>query len=101
MLILPIKKQWFDLIKQGIKKEEYREIKPYYTTRFTNLGLLENGNPTNKEIVVLFRNGYSQKSPSFQAICTLSIDKKDSKYACWGAVTDKTYYVLTIERLMV
>ena len=37
MLILPIKKKWFDMILSGEKKEEYREIKPYYTTRFANL----------------------------------------------------------------
>ncbi len=33
MLILPIKKKWFDMIKKGEKKEEYREIKPYYDSR--------------------------------------------------------------------
>lgn len=34
MLILPIKKKWYDMIFLGEKKEEYREIKPYYETRF-------------------------------------------------------------------
>lgn len=34
MLTLPIKKKWFDMIKSGEKKEEYREIKPYYASRF-------------------------------------------------------------------
>lgn len=29
MLILPIKRKWFDMILSGEKKEEYREIKPY------------------------------------------------------------------------
>lgn len=33
-LILPLKKKWFDLIKAGIKKEEYRKIKPYYIRKF-------------------------------------------------------------------
>lgn len=37
MLTLPIKKGWYDLIAGGVKKEEYREIKPYYTTRFRNI----------------------------------------------------------------
>ena len=36
MLILPIKKEWFDMILSGEKKEEYREIKPYYERRFSN-----------------------------------------------------------------
>lgn len=33
-MILPIKKKWFDMIRSGEKKEEYREIKPYYDSRF-------------------------------------------------------------------
>ncbi len=28
MLVLPIKKKWFDMICSGEKKEEYREGKP-------------------------------------------------------------------------
>lgn len=36
MLTLPIKKKWFDMIASGEKKEEYREIKPYYDSRFMN-----------------------------------------------------------------
>lgn len=30
---LVLKKQWFDMIAQGIKKEEYRAITPYWTRR--------------------------------------------------------------------
>ena len=41
MLTLSIKKQWFDMIASGVKKEEYRDIKPYYTSRFMNIGLLD------------------------------------------------------------
>lgn len=36
MLILPIKKKWFDMILSGEKKEEYREMKPYWETRLRN-----------------------------------------------------------------
>ena len=41
-LILPIKKKWFDMILSGEKKEEYREIKPYYDTRFDRAFRLKN-----------------------------------------------------------
>ena len=34
MLTLPIKKKWFDMIKSGEKKEEYRERKEYYSKIF-------------------------------------------------------------------
>ena len=33
MLILPIKRHWFNMLLSGEKKEEYREIKPYYISR--------------------------------------------------------------------
>lgn len=32
-LTLSLKKQWFDMINAGVKKEEYREIKPNYIAR--------------------------------------------------------------------
>ena len=41
MFILPIKKKWFDMILSGEKKEEYREIKPYYRSRLINEGFLD------------------------------------------------------------
>ena len=33
-LTLHLKKKWFDLIKAGIKKEEYRECSSYWINRF-------------------------------------------------------------------
>ena len=36
MLVLPIKKKWFDMIINGEKQEEYRELKPYYHKRLGN-----------------------------------------------------------------
>ena len=37
MLVLPIKKKWFDMILSGEKKEEYREIKRYYESRLPGI----------------------------------------------------------------
>ena len=36
MLIFPLKKQWYEKIKSGEKTIEYREVKPYWTTRIGN-----------------------------------------------------------------
>ena len=33
VLDLPLKKEWYEMIESGIKKEEYREIKPYWCNR--------------------------------------------------------------------
>ena len=92
MLILPIKKQWFDMIVSGEKKEEYREIKPYYQSRFANLwkGSLIGG---LAEREILFRNGYSKDSPSFIAKCCVKIGCGNPK---WGAESGKEYYILEI-----
>lgn len=37
VLDLVLKKEWFDLIKNGDKREEYREIKPYWFKRLFNV----------------------------------------------------------------
>jgi hypothetical protein len=34
MLTLPLKKKWFDMIKAGVKKEEYRECSEFWISRF-------------------------------------------------------------------
>lgn len=89
MLVLPIKKKWFDMILLGEKKEEYREIKPYYVSRFSKL-FCSYGWDKQK---IMFRNGYGKDSPSFIAKCTLSvgIGKRE-----WGAELGKKYYILKI-----
>lgn len=87
MLVLPIKKKWFDMIKAGIKKEEYREIKPYYETRFNKLFKEE------VEAVVTFRNGYSSNSPKIDCLVSLKIGKGKPE---WGAEPNKNYYILNI-----
>lgn len=116
MLILPIKKKWFDMILSGEKKEEYREIKEYYETRFQNLfgaitiypssifshrskyELLQ-GEAVPEEIrkdsvqEIIFRNGYSKDSKAIKARCRLRIGKGRPQ---WGASPDKQYYILEI-----
>lgn len=96
MLTLSIKKKWFDMILSGEKKEEYREIKPYYESRFRNAwkGSLIGGNAQSE---VMFRNGYSKNSPSFIAKCTLSIGAGKEE---WGAEKGKEYFILTIHEIV-
>ena len=86
MLILPIKKKWFDMILSGEKKEEYREIKPYYTSRFREIKMFD-------IITVIFRNGYKNDSPSIK--CKVECSKGCGK-PNWGAEPNKEYYVLKI-----
>ena len=97
MLTLPIKKKWFDMIASGEKYEEYREIKPYYCTRFKKLFLdgVTKGEawirPPRRTI--RFRNGYSSKSPMIEAECTMHLGNGVEE---WGAEPGKRYIILTI-----
>lgn len=85
MLTLPIKKKWFDMIKSGEKTEEYREINPYYDSRFLSDG--------DRIVFIKFRNGYFPKSPYIICRCYIYQDYGNPE---WGAEKDKLYYVLKI-----
>lgn len=80
MLILPIKKKWFDMIKSGEKEEEYREIKPYWTSRFTHHLRKTIFNTYAGHVV--FKNGYKENSPAIR--CVVEIRKGTGKEE-WGA----------------
>lgn len=118
-LVLPIKKKWFDMIYEGIKTEEYREIKPYYEVRFQNifgailveptsiLGGTEyqllQGAAVPEEIreepiqEIIFRNGYGKNAPEIKAECSLDIGEGKEE---WGAEKGKKYFVLKIHRIV-
>ena len=93
MLVLPIKKKWFDMILSGEKKEEYRELTWYWRVRFTNAGLLDRYGFGWLPQRVMFRNGYSKTSPSFVAL--VSAEAKEGRSE-WGAEPEKIYWVLKI-----
>ena len=110
MLTLPIKKKWFDMILNGTKKEEYREIKPYYDSRLLTLfgaiivdGKLLQGKAVPEEIrraevqPVIFRNGYGRNCPEFLANCTLEIKEGRQE---WGAEPGVKYYTLQIQEII-
>lgn len=111
MLVLPIKKQWFEMIANGEKKEEYREIKPYYKTRFYNAIKKELDKETFAQQVtvvvlygntvmldVIFRNGYSKNSPQIKCKCIYK--GKGTGKQDWGAEPGKEYYILEILEIL-
>ncbi|MCD7826325.1 MAG: ASCH domain-containing protein [Clostridiaceae bacterium] len=94
MLVLPIKKKWFDMICSGEKKEEYRDIKPYYQARFQN-HLYPEG---DKDMIdIFFRNGYGKSAPSIRCLCAL---RKGTGKEEWGAEKGKEYYILEIKKIV-
>jgi len=57
ILHLNVKKEWFDKIKSGEKKCEYREFKDYWITRLLN----DKGLPKKFDLII-FKNGYKKDS---------------------------------------
>ena len=105
-LILPIKKQWFDMILAGIKKEEYRERKEYWKKRFVRYfgygySELPDGSfgwrflPGTKEVI--FRNGYKKNAPEITAL--VSISEKEGNPE-WVAKEGEIYYTLKIAQII-
>jgi hypothetical protein len=89
MLTFPIKKKWFDLIKSGEKKEEYRALSPYYISRL--------GKYQGQKIEVCLRNGYSSDSPKINMICNVTTGPGKTE---WGAIENENYFVLTILKIL-
>lgn len=90
ILHLTLKKKWFDMIASGEKKEEYREIKPYWTNRLTyhefhpeiscvnslkdcilydSESKYKTGVFRKDYDVISFRNGYSKDAPTIEVEC--------------------------------
>ena len=102
MLVLKIKKKWFEMIASGEKKEEYREIKPYWVTRFNNeLDKMLNPiipNDIEKDLVryplwmtVYFRNVYGKNRPTLK--CKVKLKIKEGREE-WGAEKRKKIYCI-------
>lgn len=92
MLVLPIKKKWFEMIEKGQKKEEYREIKPYYDKRIGHYAI-----GTGKITTLVLRNGYSYNSPAIKCKCSISIG---TGIEGWGAELNINYYVIKILKIL-
>lgn len=107
MLILPIKRKWLDMILSREKKDEYREIKPYWTVRIIHwLGFPDAETETVLELLreqgtirvkpVVLQNGYGRNAPEAEVMCRLSIGTGREE---WGAVPGREYYRFHIEKI--
>jgi hypothetical protein len=123
ILHLPLKAEWYNLIESGIKKEEYREIKPYWMKRLLeviNIDYTEyipidkasidfyNQNHKYLNIAtksksikfkdynkVKFTYGYTKKSMTFEII-NITIGKGKIE---WGAMDDLLFIIKLGNRL--
>jgi len=84
---LDAKKQWFDMIASGEKREEYRELKPYWSRRL------------NKSYdAIKFRNGYRPDSP------TMVIELREMLIGLgiveWGAPESTPVNILVLGKII-
>jgi len=59
VLYLTLKKYWFQQIRDGKKKEEYRDHKQFWISRLAGKTFDE----------IYFKNGYREKSPFMRVQC--------------------------------
>lgn len=88
VLHLTLKKRWFDMIATGEKKEEYREIKPYWNNLLNN----------KKFHAIQFRSGYSSNSP------TILVELREHLGGLgiteWGAPEGEVVHILRLGRIL-
>lgn len=87
ILHLTLKKVWFDMIANGVKREEYREVKPYWRKRLEK-----------KNDVVHFRNGYLPTSP----VVTVELHEVLIGFGAveWGAPKNQKVYILRLGNVL-
>lgn len=122
ILDLPLKKEWYNMIKSGEKLEEYREIKPYWMKRlfdvinmeFTHYEKVDNecadfycsniicfksdleegGFQVKDYTHIRFRYGYTKRTMLFE-IDNITIGRGNPK---WGAPTDRDVFIIKLKK---
>ena len=108
ILNLTLKKQWFDMILSGEKKEGYREFKPYWIKRFgytsySSQDPADNGyyDEVMNELpdIIKFTNGYSKNSPSFYIEVEDWVVGK-SRHPEWGGDTTQSQFIFKLGKII-
>ncbi len=89
-LHLTLKKKWFDMIASGVKREEYREMKPYWNKRLMC--------STRRYDKILFRNGYSSNAPRL----LIEFTRLESGLGIieWGAPEGQEVFILRLGKIL-
>ena len=101
-LHLPLRKLWYEMIENGIKTEEYREIKPYWTRRFIGMNQplfsfrygYQQAN-VKGYTHVKFSYGYTKRTMTFE-IKEITIGKGNPE---WGAPKEDVFIIKLGERI--
>lgn len=90
-LHLTLTKKWYDMVKSGEKRVEYRELKPYWKSRLCDKD--ERGVYQFKKFThVEFRNGYGKSLPFMRfEITEMTVGIGDQKF---GAPLHKNVFII-------
>ena len=99
-LHLPLKAKWYEMIESGVKTEEYREIKPYWTERLTYVSAIDFEGEHLHSVVkhfthVKFSYGYTKRTMTFE-IESITIGKGKPE---WGAPTEDVFIIKLGKRI--
>jgi len=102
ILHLTLKKKWFDMILSGEKKEEYREIKPYwgkiFSAHWCKAEKVKCNPPFKDYDIVEFKNGYQKNSPKVK-VKFLGIEIGNAKPE-WSDNWEGTVFVIKLGELI-
>ncbi len=93
-LHLNLKRKWYDMIESGEKKEEYREMSPYWGRIFRGDIKIKKVWYSPDDVIICFSNGYAKNRRQMIIKCTdLKVDYGKEE---WGAENGKYYFVLSL-----
>ena len=93
-LTLPLKRKWFDLIRSGEKREEYREMSPYWKARLESAH--RGGIRTFDRLVLTL--GYPKAGDTERRLEFANpLVRVGTGRPEWGAEPGKLYFVITWE----
>lgn len=114
ILTLTVAEPWFSMIKNGEKKEEYREIKPYWINRLVRFSdYIASQHQSQNTLInkikneeidfhfqkythVLFINGYGANRPRvLKEIASISIGKPKSEW-CPKEFLGNDYFIIKL-----
>lgn len=88
ILHLTLHRKWFDMILSGQKREEYREMKPYWNLRLAR----------RRYDAISFRNGYAKDAP--QMLVELKEHLSGLGIIEWGAPAETPVHILRLGRII-
>ena len=104
ILYLPLKKEWYEMIERGDKREEYRENTRYWKTRLIDTVIYDEGDEETESPVFIFFKDYD-------AVCfSYGYTRRRMLWECkgvdfgrgrpeWGAPDHETFIIKLGNRL--